>query len=103
MKDNLLTTADGDFRLGRDLYDRKFHHALKATITPQELGQRAATAYDEIRAEMLRLARELWPAWIGAEAMPEDPDALTRRVLDAIAVDHPKADALLDRKSVVRG
>src|SRR5688500_14632053 len=96
MRDELLPTADGDFRLGKELFDRKFHHALKATITPQELEQRAATAYDEIRAEMLRLARELWPTWIGDEAMPDDPDALTRRVLDAIAVDHPKADELLD-------
>ena len=28
--------------------------------------------------------------------MPDDPDALTRRVLDAIGKDHPKADGLLD-------
>ena len=96
LKDDLLPTADGDFRLGRDLYERKFHHSLKATITPAELEVRAAKAYDEIRAEMLRLARELWPSWIGDEAIPDDPDVLTRRVLDAIAVDHPKADELLD-------
>ena len=91
-----MPTADGDFRLGRDLYERKFHHALKATVTPDELEARAAKAYDEVRAEMLRLARELWPAWIGDEPMPDDGDAVTRRVLDAIAVDHPKADELLD-------
>jgi uncharacterized protein (DUF885 family) len=96
LRDDLLPTAGGDFRLGRDLYERKFHHALKATITPAELEQRAAAAYDDVRAEMLRLARDLWPAWIGDEPMPDDPDALTRRVLDAIAVDHPKADELLD-------
>ena len=96
LSDDLLPTADGDFRLGRDLYERKFQHALKATISPAELEQRAATAYDDVRAEMLRIARELWPEWIGDEPMPDDPDALTRRVLDAIAVDHPKADALLD-------
>jgi len=96
LRDDLLPTADGDFRLGRDLYERKFHHSLKATITPSELEARAATAYDEIRAEMLRIARELWPAWIGDEPMPNDGDALTRRVLDAIAVDHPTADELLD-------
>jgi uncharacterized protein (DUF885 family) len=96
LRDDLLPKADGDFRLGRDLYERKFHHALKATITPAELEQRAATAYDEVRAEMLRLARELWPTWIGDEPMPDDPDALTRRVLDAIGTDHPKADELLD-------
>ena len=45
---------------------------------------------------MLRLARELWPTWVGDEPMPDDPDALTRRVLDAIGQDHPKADELLD-------
>ena len=88
LSDELLPTADGDFRLGRDLYERKFHHTLKATVTPDELEARAATAYDEVRAEMLTLARELWPAWIGDEPMPDDGDALTRRVLDAIAVDH---------------
>ena len=96
LRDDLLPTADGDFRLGRDLYERKFQHALKATISPSELEQRASTAYDVVRAEMLRLARELWPAWVGDEPMPDDPDALIRRVLDAIAVDHPKADELLD-------
>lgn len=96
LRDELQPTADGDFRLGRELYERKFHHALKATISPTELEARAASAYDDVRAEMLTLARELWPAWVGDEPMPDDPDALTRRVLDAIAVDHPKADELLD-------
>ena len=96
LSDDLLPTADGDFRLGRDLYERKFAAVLKATITPSELEQRAAKAYDDVRAEMLRIARDLWPEWIGDEPMPDDPDALTRRVLDAIAVDHPKADELLD-------
>ena len=96
LTDELLPTADGDFRLGRDLYERKFHHMLKATVTPDELESRAAEAYDEVRAEMLRLARELWRDWIGDEQMPDNGDALTRRVLDAIAVDHPKAEELLD-------
>ncbi len=96
LRDDLLPTAQGDFRLGPELYEHKFQHRLKATVTPAELESRAAVAYDEVRAEMLRLARELWPAWIGDEPMPEDGNALTRRVLDAIAVDHPKADELLD-------
>ncbi len=96
LADDLLPTADGDFRLGRDLYERKFAHRLKATLGPTELEARASRAYGDVRAEMLRLARELWPAWIGDEPMPDDPDALTRRVLDAIAVDHPKAEELLD-------
>jgi len=96
LRDELLPIADGDFRLGADLYERKFHHALKATITPAELERRATRAYDEIRAEMARSARDLWPTWVGDEPIPDDADALTRRVLDAIAVDHPRAGDLLD-------
>lgn len=96
LRDELLPTAHGDFRLGRDLYERKFRHALKATMSPDELEARAEQAYNEVRGHMLRIARELWPAWIGDEPMPDDPDALVRRVLDAIARDHPKAEELLD-------
>ena len=96
LRDELLPTADGDFRLGRELYERKFRHALRATISPDELERRAAASYEEVRAEMHALARELWPAWMGTTPMPDDDDALTRAVLDAIAVDHPAADELLD-------
>jgi uncharacterized protein (DUF885 family) len=96
MRVDLMPTADGDFRLGRELYERKFQHRLKATMSPSELESRAAATYDQVRAEMLRIARDLWPTWIGDEPMPDDPNLLTRRVLDAIATDHPKADKLLD-------
>ena len=96
LRDGLLPTATGDFRLGRDLYERKFRHALKATASPDELERRAAAAYDDVRAEMLRIARELWPSLIGDESPPEDTDALIRRVLDEIATEHPRADELLD-------
>jgi uncharacterized protein (DUF885 family) len=96
LRDELLPNAGGDFRLGADLYAEKFRHSLKTDLTPGELEQRAASAYDEVRAEMLRLARELWPAWMGEEPLPVDEGQTVRRVLDAIAVDHPKADELLD-------
>jgi uncharacterized protein (DUF885 family) len=96
LRDDLLPSAQGDFRLGADLYQRKFDRVLKATITPAELEARAAATYETVRAEMARLARELWAEKIGDELMPDDPDALTRRVLDAIGQDHPKADELLD-------
>ncbi|MEO6577852.1 MAG: DUF885 domain-containing protein, partial [Candidatus Limnocylindria bacterium] len=96
LRDDVLPTADGDFRLRPELYARKFHHALKATISPAELEARAAAAYDQVRAEMARIARDLWPSRFGDEPVPGDPDALTRRVLDAIAQDHPEAEDLLE-------
>ena len=96
LRDELLPTANGDFRIGAELFEKKFRHSLKGTMTPAELEERATAAYDEIRAEMLRLARQQWTTWMGDEPMPDDPDQLTRSVLDAIGRDHPKADELLD-------
>jgi len=96
LRDELQPRATGDYRLGPELYAQKFRHALKTDLTPDQLEARAASAYDEVRAQMLRLARELWPTWLGDEPMPDDDNRTVRSVLDAIATDHPLADELLD-------
>jgi uncharacterized protein (DUF885 family) len=96
LRDELLPAANGDVRLGAELYREKFRHALKSDLSPEDLAARAQAAFDEVRAEMTRLARQLWPAWVGEEAQPSDDNVLVRRVLDAIASDHPGADELLD-------
>ena len=96
LRDTLLPAATGDFRLGPDLYRQKFRHALRVELQPEDLERRATTAFTEVRAEMHRLGRVLWPAWMGEAAMPDDPDRIVRAVLDAIGADHPAAPELLD-------
>ena len=96
LRDELQPRASGDFRLGPELYAQKFRHALKTDLTPDQLEARAASAYDEVRAQMLRLARELWSTWMADQPMPEDDNRTVRSVLDAIAADHPKAEEMLD-------
>jgi uncharacterized protein (DUF885 family) len=96
LRDELLPGANGDFRLGPELYAEKFRHALKTTVAPDELERRAAAAFDEARAEMVRLARELWPTWLGGTQPPDDEGKLVRAVLDAIAAEHPAEDELLE-------
>jgi uncharacterized protein (DUF885 family) len=62
LRDELLPTATGDFRLGPALYRQKFRHALRVEMEPTELRARALGAFEVVRSEMLRLATELWPA-----------------------------------------
>ncbi len=95
LRDDLLPRASGDFRLGEELYTAKFRHALKTELGPGDLERRAIAEYDTVRAEMARLARDLWPEWAGGP-MPSEDDAVVRRVLDAIAAEHPAAGELLD-------
>ncbi len=96
LRDELLPTAHGDFRLGPELYAAKLRHALKTAVTPAELEQMALAEYDTVRAEMTRLARSLWTDWKGDAPAPESDDEAVRAVLDAIADDHPRSEELLD-------
>jgi uncharacterized protein (DUF885 family) len=96
LRDELLPTAQGDFRIGPDLYAAKLRHALMTAVTPMELEAMALAEYDIVRAEMTRLARGIWADWMGDAPAPTSDDEAVRKLLDAIAIDHPKADELLD-------
>ena len=114
LRDDVLPRSRGEGRLGPDLYARKLHHVLGSDLAPGELLARASRDAAVVRAEMARLARELWPAWMGDEPLPfadgsvapagdapgEVPgpgdDPVVRRVLDAIAREHRRPDELVD-------
>jgi len=94
--------ASGEGRLGPDLFARKLRLTLGSDLTPAQLRERAWADYHAVRAEMLRLARQTWPAWLPQEPLPEAVDgdtdadhAIVARVLDAIATEHQEPDGLI--------
>ncbi len=97
---DVLPRARGDGRLGPDLYARKLRHVLASDLSPEELSARATRDASVVRAEMARLARQLWPAWMADAPLPEGrpnaEDAMVRAVLDAIGRQHRGPDELLD-------
>ncbi len=95
--------ASGDGRLGEALFAQKLRYTLSSDMTPDQLLQRAWRDHAAVRAEMLRLSRELWPTWLPEVPLPVvepgDGDAetnLVREVLDAIATEHQQPADLLD-------
>ena len=94
--------ASGDGRLGEDLFARKLAMTLGSDLSPAELRRKAWADYEATRAEMLKLARTHWSAFIPDEPLPTVADgdtaaegALVRRVLDAIAAQHQQPDGLI--------
>src|SRR4029078_12735007 len=83
-------------RLVRQLYAAECRQAVKSGVPPKELEAMAVAEYDSTRAEMTRIARSIWADWMGDTPPPESDDEAVRNVLDAIAVDHPRAEGLLD-------
>lgn len=95
--------AVGEGRLGGETFAAKLRLTLSSDLAPDELLERARRDHDSVRGEMLRLARQLWTAWV-PDAPPPDvaagdtdgENALVRRVLDAIADQHQDPRDLLD-------
>ena len=97
LRDVILPASDGEGRLGPELFAAKMRHTMRsATLTPERILAAAEREYIAVRAELVRLARDLWPAWCPDRPVPDDDGALVRGVLDAIAAEHPRADELLD-------
>ncbi len=102
----VVPSSSGEGRLGPELFGRKLRHTLRdPDLTPARLLERAEREFEAIRAEMIRLASDLWPAWhpdlplpdAATEGSQAAADQRTvRDVLDAIAFQHQAPDGLLD-------
>jgi uncharacterized protein (DUF885 family) len=97
LKERVLPASEGEGRLGAELFAAKMRHTMRsADLTPERILAGAEREFIAVRAEMIRLARDLWPAWLPDEPPPDTDDALVRGVLDAVAREHPRAEDLLD-------
>jgi uncharacterized protein (DUF885 family) len=97
LHDEVLPRASGEGRLGPDLFAAKMAHTMHdPAMTPERIRERAEREFGAVRGEMIRIAREIAPAWLGDGPIPADDGELVRAVLDSVAVDHPKAAELLD-------
>jgi uncharacterized protein (DUF885 family) len=97
LRDDVIVNAAGSAELGRELFAAKLRYTLAdPDVTPEGILERAEREYAAVRAEMIRIAREIWPQWCGDQAIPADEGALVRGVLDAIALDHAQAEEMVD-------
>ncbi|HEX6638180.1 MAG TPA: DUF885 domain-containing protein [Steroidobacteraceae bacterium] len=106
LEKKLLPEAQGDFRIGAQLYDRKLAFALNSPMTRAEIRERAESELAATHRAMYDLAREVFrnPAAkrkVRAPRMPDEPtDAQRLRVIKAALelayAERPKREAVLD-------
>jgi Bacterial protein of unknown function (DUF885) len=96
----LLPRSDGDFRLGRTLFERKLRYELGDSLDIDALATGARALLDSTREDMVATSIELWPSLMGKRPLPKLDSAAGKRamvksVLDAVAADRPSNATIL--------
>lgn len=105
LKKDLSARNNADWRLGRDLYTKKFRYTLESTLDPETVLANAEAEVKRVRAHMLELALPLHRSMFPAHKDHNDPssgDTVAREnkvigeVLDKIAERHSTREAYMD-------
>jgi uncharacterized protein (DUF885 family) len=86
----------GDWRLGSDLYRKKFAYTLANGEAPEDTLRAAEAKLVEIRAGMKAEAARVWPKYFPRRKIPKDEQSLIADVLERIAQEHTTPDRFFD-------
>lgn len=76
------------FRLGKDLYTKKFDLDIQSGFSAEEIYQKALKEKETLHGKMFTLADNLWSKYMQNEAKPNDKLDLIRQVIDKISLQH---------------
>jgi len=97
----LVPNAKGDFRIGAQLYDQKLKFSLNASLSREEIGQRARAEITRVRDEMYGIARTVLEDKADAPEMPDAPtddqrQAAIEAALELAYADRPARSEVVD-------
>jgi uncharacterized protein (DUF885 family) len=89
----LKTGPARSFRIGRELYEKKFALDIQSGDTAQRLYERAIAEKEQLLERMSLLAELLWPKYFPNAAPPSDRLEAIGRVIERLSMEHvPRED-----------
>ena len=76
------------FRLGAELYAKKFNFDIQSAYTSDEMFEKAVAHKKELHEEMFVLANKLWSKYMGSAPKPTDKLDLIKQVIDKVSLQH---------------
>lgn len=99
LETELLGRANGEWRIGREKFDRKFELETDAGVTADQIYADAQAEFERVRQEMYVIARQVWHQYCPGQPLPPDDAegrrATVARVLGRIALDHGRPEHLV--------
>jgi uncharacterized protein (DUF885 family) len=79
------------FRLGKELFAKKFDLDIQSSYTSEEIYKKAVAHKQELHEKMFVLADTLWTKYMGKKAKPTEKLELIKEVIDKISLQHTTA------------
>jgi len=84
------------FRIGAELYERKFKYDIESDYTAEQLYNLAIKAKESLHNEMIRITEELWPKYFDEKVIPEDRLIAIKQMIDLLSQRHVERDKFVD-------
>jgi uncharacterized protein (DUF885 family) len=95
----LMSRATGDWRLGRDKFNRKLELVLDAGMSADQVLADAKAEYERVMREMYVVARQLWSQYSPKSPLPPDDiegrRATITKIITAVSQEHGRPEELL--------
>jgi len=85
---NLPNKTPRSFRLGADLYAKKFNFDIQSSYTADEIYKIAVDHKNDLHDKMFVIADKLWKKYKGNAPKPDDKLDLIKQVIDKISLQH---------------
>jgi len=95
LEDEVVITPR-DFRVGAELYEKKFKHDIVSGYTAEQLYQLALKARDSLHEEMATITKELWSKYFKDQEIPQDNMAAIKSMIDHLSQRHVERDKFVD-------
>jgi uncharacterized protein (DUF885 family) len=90
---NMKNDSPRSFRLGKDLYMKKFEYEIQSRYTADEMYQKAIDHKKELHQKMAELSSQLWTKYFKNEPKPADTLKMIRQMIDRLSLVHVKPDS----------
>jgi len=81
------------FRLGKELYEKKFAYEIQSGYTADQIYKKALAHKEELHEKMYETTKQLWPKYMADKPMPEDKTLATRQMIDVLSLNHVQPDS----------
>ena len=90
---NLNNNFPRSFRIGAELYAKKFEYNIQSGFTAAEIYTKAVAHKNDLHKKMYDITKKLWPLYMTGKSIPTNRLSAIKQMIDTLSVNHVQADS----------